>query len=190
MADTTLTLNEMLALPATGFPQQILTADVPDDELNTLKTRVSGALKGMPWGHLEETVCAKLSEQLNKDPLELISSAWEKYRVLADAAEQSKSGETVFVPLAEHSITSELHPYVEIQVGPQVVKKIEFDVSLTFQLKGLVLKIESEKIKSVEAGSCEGNGEIQVKNVSIWKHDFKPVNLPGRVNLGSGIAIH
>jgi len=190
MPEPNLTLSDLLELSAKSFPQQVLTAGVSEAELTSLKKKIYGAIQGVTWGHLEETVCAKLSEQLNKDPLELISSAWEKYRVLADAAEQSKSGETVFVPLAEHSITSELHPYVEIQVGPQVVKKIEFDASLTFQLKGLVLKIESEKIKSVEAGSCEGNGEIQVKNVSIWKHDFKPVNLPGRVNLGSGIAIH
>ena len=190
MADATLTLNEMLALPATGFPQQILTAGVPDDELNALKTRVSSALKGMPWGDLEETVCSRLSDLLKQDPMELISSAWEKYRVLADAAEQSKSGETVFVPLAEHSITSDLHPYVEIHLGAEIIRKIEFDVTITLQLKGLVLKIEEEKIKSVEAGSCEGSGEIQVKNISLWKHDFKPIDLPGRVKLGSGIAIH
>lgn len=190
MPETSLTLNDMLALPVGGFPQQILTAGVSDEELSALKTRISGALKGMPWGNLEQTVCSRLSDLLNQDPMELISSAWEKYHVLAEAAEQSRSGETVFVPLEEHSITSELHPYVEIHLGPEMVSKIEFDVILTLQLKGLVLKIEDEKIKSVESGSCEGSGEIQVKDVSIWKHDFKPIDLPGKINLGAGIAIH
>ena len=190
MPEASLTLSDLLELPSKTFPKQVLTAGVSEEELNSLKGKISGALSGVSWGHLEETVCAKLSEQLNKDPMELISAAWEKYHVLAEAAEQSKSGETVFVPLEEHSISSELHPYVEIQVGPQVIKRIEFDVNLTLQLKGLVLKIEAEKIKAIEAGSCEGSGEIQVMDVSIWKHDFKPVNLPGRINLGSGIAIH
>lgn len=190
MPETNLTLSDLLELPGKTFSQQVLTAGVSDEELISLKEQISGALKGMQWGHLEETVCGKLSEQLNKDPMELIASAWEKYHVLAEAAEQSKSGETVFVPLEQHSISSELHPYVEIQVGPQVVKKIEFQVSLTLQLKGLVLKIEAEKIKAIEAGLCEGRGEIRVKDVTIWKHDIKPINLVGKINLGAGISIH
>jgi hypothetical protein len=189
MPETSLDLSSLLELPGKGFAQQVLTAGLTNDELNSLRNQISSALKGMPWPHVEETICARLSELLKKDPMELIATAWDKYHVLADAAEQSRSGETVLVALEEHSITSELHPYVEIRFGPNLIRRIEFDVTVNLRLKGVILKIESQRIKAVEAGSCEGSGEIQVKNVSIWKHDFTSIDLPGRINLGSGIPV-
>ena len=52
-----------------------------------------------------------------------------------------------------------------------------------------MLKIESEKISAIEAGTCQGSGEVQIKNISLWKHDFDPIEL-GKVSLGNGIPIH
>lgn len=190
MPESGFTINGLLGLPSDGLPQQMLTAGVSQQELNSLRTQIASTLKGMQWQHLEQTVCAKFTEQLNRSPLELMAEAWSKYQVLTESAEQSKSGEAVFVPLEEHSITSELHPYVVIQLGPQELKRIELDVTLTLQLQGLILKIEAGKIKSVEAGSCQGSGEIEIKGISVWKHDFQPIQLPGKVALGDGIAIH
>lgn len=189
MPEAALTLNNLLELPASGFPKQVLTTGVSDEELMSLKKQVSGILKGVSWDHLEQTVCAKLSDALNMNAMDLIGSAWEKYQVLRDSAEQSKSGQTVFVPLEEHSIDLELHPYVEVRFGEQLLKKIEFDVTVTIKLDGLVLKVESEKISAIEAGTCQGSGEVQIKNISLWKHDFDPIEL-GKVSLGNGIPIH
>ena len=190
MAESDLTLSSLLGLPDEGFPRQVLAAGLSQEELGSLKGKISGTMAGMHWEHVEQTVCAKISEQLNQDPIEIMADAWGKYKVLTESVEQSKTGEAVFLTLEEHSITSELHPYVELQLGPQTLKKIEFDIEITLQLKGLILRIEDGKIKSVEAGSCQGSGEIRVKSMSIWKHDFKPIDLPGKINLGSGIAIH
>lgn len=190
MPEFSLTLNSLLGLPEESFPSQVFTASVSQEDLNSLKGTVSSAVAGLSWEHVEQTVCAKISEQLNCSPMEVMTDAWAKYQVLTESAKQSKDGEAVFLGLEEHSITSTLHPYVEIQLGPQVLRKIEFDVSLTLELKGLVLKIEDGKITAIEAGVCEGSGEIQVKNISIWKHEIKPIELPGKISLGDGITIH
>lgn len=189
MPEASLTLNNLLALPPNGFPKEVLTVGLNREDVTSFKNQVSGILKGVPWTHLEQTVCNKLSEILNMDAMDLIASAWEKYQVLHESAEQSKSGETVFVPLEEHSVDLDLHPYVEVRFGQQLLKKIEFDVTMTIKLDGLVLKLENEKIVAVEAGICEGTGEVQLKNISLWKHDFDPIEL-GKISLGNGIKIH
>jgi len=182
MPDTTLSVRQLLDMPA---GTDILRAGLPADELKSLRSSVAG----MPWSEVEKLVCDKLSEALDIDPIRLFAAAWEKYSLLSDAAKQSKSGETVVVPLAEHPVEVELHPYVEIQMGP-ITRKIEFDVTLSLKLKGVRVKVESEEIRSIDAGTCEGSAEIGVANVSIWKHDIKPVPLPGTIKLGAGIPIH
>jgi len=68
-------------------------------------------------------------------------------------------------------------------------KKIVFDISAEFKLKGLMLKIENGKIVEVEAGSCEGSGEIKVEEHELLHKDFGPTSMPGKVGLGSGIPV-
>lgn len=188
MPEATLSVRQLLELPPGGFPAGVLRAGIPDAELKSFQTQVTGALHGMPFSGIESAVCEKFSEALEIDPIKLLAEAWERYSLLSDAAKQSKSGETVLVPMAEHAVTSELHPYVEIQLGA-FTKKIEFDVTLSLKLKGVVLRVESGEIRAIEAGTCEGSAEVGVADHSIWKHDIKPIPLPGKMRLGTGIPI-
>ena len=179
MSEARLTVKQLLDMPAGA---DLLSAGIGEDQLKSLRSEVSSALQGMPWSDVEAVIGEKLSEALDVDLVNLLAAAWEKYSLLSDAAKQSKSGETVLVPLAEHAVKSELHPYVEIQLGP-VTRKIEFDVTLSLKLKGVVVKVESEEIRAIQAGTCEGSAEIGIADHSIWKHDIKPVPLPGSVKV-------
>ena len=183
MPEATLSVRQLLELPEGGFPADVLRAGMPDEELNALRTQVTSALQGMPFSDLESVMCEKLSEALEIDPRKLLAEAWGKYSLLADAVKQSKSGETVLVPMAEHAVKSELHPYVEIQFGA-FTKKIEFNVILSLKLKGVVVKVEAGEIRAIEAGTCEGSAEVGMADKSIWKHKIKPIPLPGKVKLG------
>ena len=184
MPEATLSVRQLLDLPN---DTDLLRAGLPDEELKSIRN----ATAAMPWKDVESLVSAKLSEALDVDPIQFFATAWEKYSLLTDAAEQSKSGETVLVPMAEHAVTSEIHPYVEIQIGP-ARHRIDFDVTLSLKLKGVIVKVEKEEIRAIQAGTCEGSVEIGVANgrASIWKHEIKPVPLPGTIKVGSGIRIH
>ncbi|HEX7680304.1 MAG TPA: hypothetical protein VF713_19385 [Thermoanaerobaculia bacterium] len=190
MPEATLSVKDLLGLPEGGFPAELLRAGISDQEVNDFKTKVTGALHGMQMSDLEAAVSSKLSEVLDVDPVTLFAGAWEKYHLLSDAAKQSKSGETVLVPLEEHAVKSKLHPYIEIQLGPDVLRRIEFEVALSLKLKGIVVRVQSGEIRGIEAGTCEGSAEISVAESSIWKHDIKPIELPGKITLHEGIPIH
>jgi hypothetical protein len=186
VSETTLSLNQLLGLPEQGFANGLLRAAVSSADASAL----AGALAGIPWANVETLAHRKLMDELNDiKPMDLIAGAWQKYGLLADAARQSRSGEAVLVPLAEHSIASKLQPYIEIQLGPQVFPRIALDVTLTLKLKGMIVKVEAERIRSVEAGSCEGSAEVAFKNVSLWKQEIKPISVPGTLDLGNGIPI-
>jgi hypothetical protein len=176
MAETAFSLRELL-----GFRAEVR-AGVPERELDSLRAQVRKALKRTPFRGLESAVSDKFAKALDIDPVALLAQAWEKYSLLSDAAKQSRAGETVLVPMAEHTVKSTLHPYVELQAAA-AYKKVDFDVTLTLKLKGVVLKVESGEIRAIEAGTCEGSAEFGVARKSLYKHKIKPIPLPGNMKL-------
>lgn len=110
-------------------------------------------------------------------------TAWNKYSALAKDLKRSRANPEAIInrELAEHSVTSTLHPYVRILIEEKEVMRIVLDVSLIMKLKGFVLEIQNGRIVAAKSGSFEGSGEIRIKGASLIQRDFKPVQLPGRV---------
>ena len=181
MSEPRLSVRQLLDMPK---GTDVL-AGLPEDDLKSVRN----AARGIEWSSVRSAVGENLAEALDDiDPITLFAAAWAKYSLLADAAKESAEGATVLVPLAEHEVQSELHPYVEIQLGP-VTRKIEFNVTLLLKLKGVVVKVKSGEIRGIEAGTCEGSAELALADQSIWSHEFKPIALPGKMELEKGIPI-
>jgi hypothetical protein len=188
MADP-ITLNALFGLPNESFARQALSLGMEEGDLSSLKAKALGAVKGLQWSSIEADIFKGISELLNTDVMSVIIATWKQYNALAEHADESKTtGKTELVELVDHTMEVRLHPYLEIQFA-EFSKKIFFDVSAEFTLKGLKLRIEDARIKSVQTGSLEGAGEIKIKAKSLLKHSFEPIDLPGRVNLGDGIPI-
>jgi citrate lyase gamma subunit len=189
MSDIPFTVNTLLGLPDREFCDQVLSAGAEQEEADSMKERVQKGLRGLQWKAVEGEVRRKAGELLNIDVLGLITSAWHDGKVMGRLEEGNKSKEgTAHIPLQEHTIQSELEPYIEIQFG-SLLKKIVLNVKIEIKLKGLILKIEDSKIKAIEAGSIMGTGDITVKKVRLLQRGFGPIDLPAKVNLGSGIPL-
>jgi hypothetical protein len=189
MPELTLSVKDLLAVPEDGLPAGFLRAGISDEETKSFTTKINGALQGMQWSRLEAAVSNKLCQCLDLDPVTLFAATWEKAQALSKAA-KSQSSKAVPVELMEHPVTSKLHPYIEIQLGPTVIRHVQFDVTLSLKLKGVILNVQSGAIRSIEAGTCEGSAEISIADSSIWKHKIDPIALSGRISLGDGIQIH
>lgn len=190
MPEVTLSVEGLVDIPAGGFDGRLL-RDGIGEELRLLQAAVSRAVPSMHMNDLEAGVCNELSEALDIQPVELVAGAWEKYELLSQAAKESESGGTVSVELADYEGTSKMHPYVEIQVGPKVWP-INFEITFSLKLKGVIVKVQSAKIVGIGAGSVEGGVEVAVKDCSppLWKHDIKPIPLlPDAIKLRSPIPI-
>jgi hypothetical protein len=189
MTEPILSVKDFLGIPEGGLPAGFLRAGVSDEEAKSFQSKVSGALQGMQWSRLEGAVSGTLRNCLDVDPVTMFAATWEKSQALSNAA-KSKSADSASVELLEHPVSRKLHPYIEIQLGPAVIRRIDFVVALSLKLKGLILKVQSGAIRGIESGTCEGSAEIFIAESSIWKHEIDPIALPGRINLGDGIRIH
>jgi len=113
---------------------------------------------------------------------DLLVPSWKKARELQEALEESsKSPEQVIVlDLAEHAITNQYHPYIEIRIaGLPLPKRIEFTVQILTILKGINLKIQAGTITEIQAGSCDFEGKVKYQDLTIADKKMGPIELLG-----------
>ena len=189
MPETTIALTTLLGLPNENSSPR-LGAGLQEEDLESIKAALHSA-QGWSWGGIEKQFQAGFSSLLNIDLMQLISAAWAKYDVLAEYGKQKGPEQIASVELLDHSMEVELHPYLEIYfAGLPQPKRLEFTVTLDLTLKAIKLNIENGVIKSVEAGSCEGEAGIEINGIECPKKpSFGPFDLPGKIGLGRGIPI-
>jgi hypothetical protein len=143
------------------------------------------------WPVAFDIIVKKITDILDIGILDIMVMAWNKYRMLLKYADREKypPGETLLVPLVEHTIKSEHRPFIEILINDKPVGKVEFNITISLMLKGIILKIQDGKIKGVTTGTCKGKGTIKCENIVILEKETAPISLPGSIDLGEGIPI-
>jgi hypothetical protein len=186
-----LTLKDLLTLTSADVPNPEVAAGVDSEDFRTLQKQLSVHQVPIAWSAVQAEIAGVLSATLNTSLLTIWARAWEKYRGLMDDVEQSRKSPDAVVPspLAEHSIDSTLRPYLEIFLGPKKIQKIPFDVTLTTQIKGLILGLKNAHIMSLQFAECEWTGAIGVNGVTLVRRGFGKLTLPGRIELKSGIPL-
>src|SRR5260370_22784385 len=127
-------------------------------------------------------VAAKVAEFVNVELSGRVVPFWKKARELQEALEESRKSpeEVIVLDLAEHEITNEYHPYIEIKIaGMPLPKKIEFKVQIVTALKGITLKIQAGTITEIQAGSCDFEGKIKYHDRTIAEKKVGPIQLLG-----------
>jgi hypothetical protein len=184
-----LTIRDLFALSPQNPAE--LVAGFKAEDFQDLEKQLSSVSEPIPWSQVQSEVASLLSTALNTGVLEAWASAWKKYQdVKADVEESRKSPDAVVLTrLAKHSIDSALHPYVEVFLGPKMVQKITFDVTLTTEIKGLILGLKNGRIVSLQVGQCEWTGSIAAQGVTLIERKLTKLDLPGRISLKRGIPL-
>jgi hypothetical protein len=183
-----LTIRDMFAVP---LDKPELAAGIEAKDFQDIQKQILSLPQPIPWSRVQAEVASIIPAMLNIRLLDTWAHAWEKYEGLKNDVEQSRHApeETVLSPLAEHSIDSSLHPYVEIFVGPKKIGRIKFDVTLTTELKGLVLGLRNGEIFSLQLAQFEWTGTIATQGVTLVRRELKKVDLTGRITLKHGISL-
>ena len=176
MSDSSLNLRKLFS-----FPDPAATA-APSNEWQEFQSRLGREIKTIKWPAAMPDLASKIAELFNVELPDLLVSSWEKARELQEALEESRKSpdEVIVVDLAEHEITNEYHPYIEIRIaGMPLPKKIEFKVQLVTALKGINLKIQAGTITEIQAGSCNFQGKIKYADLTIAEKKVGPLELLG-----------
>jgi len=184
-----LTIRDLFALSAHG-PSEVA-AGLESKDFENLNKKISSLSEPIPWSRVQSEVAGVFPAAMNTGLLDAWACAWKKYQNLKDDVEESRKSPDAIVlsRLAEHSIDSTFHPYVEIFLGSKRLQKITFDVTLTTQIEGLVLGVKNGCIVSLQLAKCEWTGSIATKGVPLVKRKLTKLDLPGRITLKRGIPL-
>ncbi len=176
MSDSSLSLRRLFSFPDPGATAP------PSNEWQEFQSRVGREIKAIKYPAAMPDLASKIGELFNVELPDLLVSSWKKASELQEALEESsKSPEEVIVlDLAEHAITNEYHPYIEIRIaGMPLPKKIEFKVQIVTALKGINLKIQAGNITEIQAGSCDFEGKVKYQDLTIADKKVGPIELLG-----------
>jgi hypothetical protein len=186
-----LMLKDLLAVNIDDVPNPAVEVGIQSEEFRTLYKKISAHPLPIAWSHAQSEIAGMFTAALNTTVLDMWAHGWEKYRELMDDVERSRKspGAVVITRLAEHSIESTLHPYLEIFLGPQKIQKIQFDVTLTTKIDGLELSLKKGQITAIQVGEVEWAGTIRVKEATLVHRELTKLSLPGRVELKRPISL-
>jgi hypothetical protein len=176
MPDSLLNLRGLFSFPEPGAPAQ------PSDQWQEFEHRLGREIQTIKWPAAMPDLVSKVGELFNVKLPDLLVVAWKKARELQDVLEESKKApeEVMFLELAEHVISSEHHPYIEIRInGVPQPKRIQFTVVLLATLKGVLLKIQGGAIAEIQMGSCEFDGKVKYEDLTIAEKRLGPIRLQG-----------
>jgi hypothetical protein len=183
-----LSLGDLFEVITGGEAEGELKAGLGAEELSELRKKVPTAIS---WSSVQESVADSLAEAMHVSVLATLANGWKHYTMFMEDVRRSRSNPEVEIvsAIAEHSIHSTLHPFVDVRLGGKTVHEIAFEVSLVTTIKGLLLGLKKGEIVSVELGDCEWTGKIAVAGVDVLERKLKKLALPGHLRLKRGIAI-
>lgn len=189
MNNSQITLNRFFSLEKELLRQQ-LSGIESGEKMSLLKGRILKATR-IKWPLAFDNIVDKIGDALDISVPDIMVMAWNKYRILLKYLDREKypATETFLVALAEHTIKSEHRPFIEMLVNDKPVGKIEFNISVSLMLEGIILKIQDAKIKEISIGTCKGKGTLRCENQIILQKETEKISLPVSIGLGEGVPI-
>ncbi len=187
MAEGQITLNDFFSTDQVIDEQ--LDKLEKSEHFTTLKEKVFKTVL-LPAG-MYKLLIRQVSDLLNINILEILAGGWGKYSEFLEYLDKEKypPDETVYVPLIEHTITSNHSPSLQPVINEKSLGKIEFDVNLEFLLKGVILKIRDGKIMGAKIGTIEGKGDVQYDGFKLFEAKSQPIGFPATIDFKEGIPI-
>jgi len=120
----------------------------------------------------------------------VLVSAWRTHHELTAAARRTLAvpGSTELVPMAEHQITSTMHPYVNVLVDGYHVATIHLDLALLFDVKAVLAGIRDGQLVALHSGHCDVTATLAIEKTDVASKQIG-FQLPGAVPLNPGIRL-
>lgn len=164
-----------------GLTDEAFTRLAGKDGLSQVRLR----LKTLPvqsfWPLAQKTVERGLKDVLDVSLADVLGTAWNKYRDVQKHLhpKQARSGESVLVHMAEHSLSSTHRPRLEILVDDKEVGHIEFTVELRMTFDMATLEIREGAIREIRLGSCSGTGTLTCGSAVLLVRKLGEIHFPG-----------
>jgi hypothetical protein len=139
---------------------------------------------------VEHELATVIDGFLGLDLLDLAAGGWSRHAALTAAARRTRSapGSEEVVALATHSITSRHRPFVEVFVDGTRIGTLEVELTLLYQIVGLVAVVRDACLDRVRSGECTIDGTLAVQRIVLAEQQGR-LDLPGTMRLRSPIPL-
>jgi hypothetical protein len=191
MHDVAFNLKEFFTPESKHSSADIRSRMEMSDRILSLREKVSAAMGKSGWAATAEEISRKTTDLLDLSVVDLLVGSWNTYQGLKKYLDREKYSPTqsILVPLAEHTVHSEHHPYLEIFVKDERVGTISFEIRLMFTARGVMLLVQGGMIKGIKTGEIKGKGSLRCEGALLLEQDFRSIPLPGSINLEDGLQI-
>ncbi|MCX6245992.1 MAG: hypothetical protein NTU98_14965 [Bacteroidetes bacterium] len=187
--DQKFTLNAFFSFGKES-PEGKLAGAESSEKITSVKEKVLKSAGGN-WPLASKNIEEKIGDLLNVGIPDILLGAWKKYQGVRKYLDREKypPDESYLVSMGEHTVKSEHHPYIEIIINETFKSRLDFEISLSLDLEGIILKIQDGKILEILTGSCKGKGIVKCENFVILEKESGSFPLPGSIKLGDGVPI-
>jgi hypothetical protein len=184
-----LTLNQLLSAETELSAKQMKNA-ASSENIAKLEKFLTKEVKIL-WPIACKLILKKLMEILNVKVPDVLVTAWNKYKDIAQYTDKKRypPTETYMVPLATHTVESLYEPSLQVCFNNQPIGEINFEITVFITIEGAVLEIKGGKIMKLHTGSYYGGGSLKCEGALIFEKQSAAFNLPGEIDLGEGIPI-
>jgi hypothetical protein len=161
---------------------------------STEREQLKAALKSkgrIALADIEKEMGNAYRRALNVKLIDIFAGAWSAVTQVAELGDTTNypSGEKHFVPLANHRITSDHRPKVEVLVDGMPLVSLTLNVNLQAQFEAAVLEVEGGHIHAIKPGNCLAMASVSCRGVPIASTSSRRLALPAEIELQPPFAI-
>jgi hypothetical protein len=138
----------------------------------------------------EREVATQTDGLLSLNLFDLAAEGWKRYAALKDAARRTRDAPITeeIVALVTHRIASRHHPSVEVFVDGKSVGTVEIELTVTFEMAGVLAVVREGRLTAIKSGRCTVTGTLAIQRIEAAKRQHR-FDLPGAVHLQHGVPL-
>jgi hypothetical protein len=149
-----------------------------------------GGLSGAARREVDRQVAVVAGRLLDLDVVDLLVGGWRKHAALVAAARRTLAapgGEEV-VDLVSHRIRSTHRPDVAVLVDGVRVAKVDFELTVVFEVGALVAVVRAGRLVALRGGRCGLGATLTAEGVLLVRQHQR-FDLGARLSLGAGVEL-
>ena len=180
--------------------QSLLLGDPPSAALASCAAVVTAALQlqvarvgasRIDWSGLAADIGAKIEEMFDIKLIGVMIGAWKDLHELKECADPRKHppDETISLPLVDYHLDATFKPYIDVAIGTLPPIRVEFEIAIGVELRGVTVKIQAGAVRALRLGSCRASATVKCDGTIVFERCARELEVPGEIVLPRAVPI-
>lgn len=178
--------------------QSLLLGDPPSAAIASCAAVVTAALQvalvaapRVDWSGLAADIGAKIEEMFDIKLIGVMIGAWKDLHELKECADPRKHppDETISLSLVDHHLDATFKPYLDVAIGTLPPIRVEFEITIGVELRGVTVKVQAAAVRALRLGSCLASATVKCDGTIVFERCARELEVPGEIVLPRAVPI-